>query len=275
MEKKNIIPRILNGLETIGVRKNDCLLVQSSFKSLGLKDRSPADVIETFLEYLGSKGTLVMPTFSYCYSDIWGMKPYNPKTSPGINNGILTETLRKHPKSLRSSHPTYSVAAIGKYAKQIIENKENTSPLGKGSSYQEILTLGGKTLLLGVGNNRNSMIHHAEAVSNLPYNDIPFREFWGRTALIEKDGKSVEVPLPNEFPACSENFSVADSYLEQKGILKKEKICHADSMLIDANKMVNAIVEKLVDEPAWLLCDNIVCEPCTLRKRRLKQKGLI
>ena len=266
---------MLNDLTLIGVAKGDCLLVHSSFKSMGLKKYSPLDVIETMIYFLGEEGTLVMPTFTYCYSGIWGMKPYNPKTSNGIDNGILTETFRKHPKAIRSGHPTYSIAAIGKHAKQITQNKENSSPLGKGSSYEEVVKLKGKILLLGIKNNRNSMIHHAEAVSNLPYNDIPFRQFWTKIALVEKNGKTIKVPLTNEFPACSENFGIVEKYLMQKKILKSGKICKAESMLIDSENMVKAILKRLETKPDWLLCNNLVCEPCTLRKRRLREKGLV
>lgn len=274
-ETGDVVPGLLDDLMRIGVCRGDFLVVHSSFKSLGLRDRTPSDVIATLLEAAGEDGTLMMPTFTYSYSGIWNVQPFNLAATPGRNNGILTETLRKYPGALRSGHPTYSVAAVGKHAEIVTANRENSSALGIGSSYDEAYRLGAKVLLVGMGNNRNSMLHYAEVAAGLPYNDIPFREFWGRTALVEKNGKAVEVSLEEEFPGCSQNFGVADGYLEEVGAIRRGRICSADSMLMSAKDMLEAVIARLREEPAWLLCENIVCEPCTLRKRRLRDRGLI
>ncbi|MCG2661599.1 MAG: AAC(3) family N-acetyltransferase, partial [Kiritimatiellae bacterium] len=247
----------------------------SSFKALGLKDGIPEDVIHAFLDILGPEGTLMMPTFTYSYSGIWNVRPFNPVTTPGAGNGVLTEALKKHPGALRSGHPTYSVAAIGKQAGMITQDKENASAMGKGSSYDAAIGMGAKILLLGVGNNRNSAIHYAEIMADLPYNDIPFREFWGHTALVEKDGQVKEVSLLREYPACSANFGVVDDYLLQQGIMKSGKIECAPCFLMSGKETTEAVVKRLKKEPAWLLCDNFTCEPCSLRKRRLKERQMI
>jgi aminoglycoside 3-N-acetyltransferase len=273
--KHTIIPQMLSDLEQIGIQRGDLLLVHSSFKALGPIDYSPSDVIHTMLQFLGTEGTLMMPTFTYSYSGITDIKPFHLLKTPGVSNGILTETLRKFPGTLRSAHPTYSVAASGKYAPQITQNKENATPLGRGSSYDIAYQSGAKVLLLGVCNNRNSMLHYAEVVSDVPYNNIPFRAFWGKTALVEKDDHTVEVPLSDEFPGCSANFGVADAFFEEKKIMSKEKICSADSLCMNAKDIVAAAVDKFKEQPDWLLCDNFTCEPCSLRKKRLKQAGML
>lgn len=272
---KTLIPEIISDLEKLGVSRGDCLLVHSSFKALGLKKHSPADMIETLIECVGPEGTLMMPTFTYSYSGIWNVRPFNPAVTPGSNNGVLTETLRQFPGALRSAHPTYSVAALGRFAERITRNKENATALGADSSYAEATALGAKILLLGVGNNRNSALHFAETAAGLPYTDIPFREFWGRTALVEKNGRVKEIPLKPEFPGCSANFGVADQYLSERGILRHGKAGDANSMLMSARDMLEAVVSKLREDPAWLLCDSFVCEPCNLRKKRLREKGLL
>lgn len=266
---------MIHELTDIGVTAGDCLIVHSSFKSLGLTSASSLDVIHTLLKAVGNEGTVIMPTFTYSCAGIRGVKPFNPATTPGRNTGILTETLRKYPGAFRSRHPTHSVTALGRYAEHITANMENASPIGLYSSFHRAYRLNGKILLLGVGNSRNSMLHLAEVMAGLPYNDIPFREFWGRTALVEKDGRTVSIPLKEEFPACSGNFGIADDFLKAKGIVSINKICSADSMLINSREMVDTVVDKLKHQPAWLLCDSFACEPCSLRTKRLREKGLI
>lgn len=270
-----VIPAMQRDLRTMGVREGDCLVVHSSFKSLGLNDASPTDVIRTLIETVGEQGTLMMPTFTYCYSGIWNVTPYNPHSTPSLFMGILAETLRSYPGALRSGSPTYSVAAIGKHARLLTENREDSGGLGPGSSYEEAYKLGAKILLLGVGNTRNSMIHYAEFASGLPVCDIPFREFWGRSALVEKDGQPVEVPLKADFPGCSHNFGVVDEHLVEKGLLTQGRVCSAACLLMDARKMVDTVAERLREQPDWLFCDTLVCEPCHLRRQRLRERGLL
>jgi len=270
---KNSIPE---NLVNIGVEKGDCIVLHCSCKAIGRdKNYSPSDFIADLLGCIGTEGTLVMPTFTYSYSGIWNAKPFNKDKTPGVLNGVISETFRQMPGVFRSGHPTYSVAAKGKFAKEITEKKENSSPLGKGSSYDAAYKLGAKILLVGVGNNRNSMLHYCEAISSAPYNDIPFRAFWGRSALVENEGKVIEHNLVDEFPACSENFGAADEFLLKNGILKKGFVGNAESMIIKSGEMVPAILKKLDEQPDWLLCDNFTCEPCSLRKKRLREKGLI
>lgn len=270
-----VIPALLNDLKAIGVREGDLLVVHSSFKSLGLGGASPSDVIRTLIESIGREGTLMMPTFTYCYSGIWSVKPFDPATTPSVFMGVLPETLRAYPGALRSTSPTYSVAAYGKHASALTENKENAGGLGPGSSFEDACRLGAKILLIGVGNNRNSMIHYAEYTSGLPICDIPYREFWGRTALVERDGEAVEVPLKPDFPGCSANFGKADEFLVERNLLKHGSIGSTTGYLLDARKMVDAIAEQLRKQPDWLLCESISCEPCQIKRRRLRDMGLI
>ncbi|NQU11067.1 AAC(3) family N-acetyltransferase [bacterium] len=257
------------------MRPGDCLVVHSSFKSLGLTSASPADVVASLLDWLGPSGTLVMPTFTYSYAGAWNATPYRPDQTPGVLNGVLAETLRAWPGACRSGHPTYSVAACGQHAMRLTQRRETGRPLGKGSAYDEACRLGAKVLLLGVGHIRNSMLHHAEAVAELPYLDIPWRAFLGRTALVEKLGKVIEVPLADEFPACSLNFGVVGPWLAARGIGQPGRIAAAECWLGSAPELVAAVAEELQRNPAWLLCNLFGCEPCTLRRRRLRERGLL
>ncbi|MDO9543029.1 MAG: hypothetical protein Q7J98_12005, partial [Kiritimatiellia bacterium] len=59
------------------------------------------------------------------------------------------------------------------------------------------------------------------------------------------------------------------------GVLRGGKVGQAAAILMDAVKMVAAVKKKLQAEPAWLLCNNFTCEPCMLRKRRLKERKLM
>lgn len=270
-----VIQRLAEDLRRIGLQSGDLVVMHSSFKTMGLNDGTPSDVIETLLSVLGKEGTLVVPTFTYSYAGVWQAEPFDAQKTPGRLNGVLSETLRRNPCAFRSAHPTYSVAAVGRHAEAITKDRESAAPLGRGSSYETVVQLGGRILLLGVGNKRNSALHYAEVVADLPYNDIPFRECWGRTALIKRQGKIVDVSLPAEFPACSANFGVVDEYLQQAGVANHGTVAAAKTMLMNAADTVEAVVRRLRQQPDWLLCEDFTCEPCTLRRRCLKDRSLI
>jgi aminoglycoside 3-N-acetyltransferase len=255
-------PEIIAAIPTGSV-----LLVHASFRPLAKEGLTPSRLIELLQIQLGKEGTLVMPTFSYNYSGICDVTPYDRNTTPGLENGILSEVFRQTPGVKRSGNPTYSVAAWGKYAELLTDGSRNDAGLGFGSSYENASKLGAKILLLNVANNRNSMLHYAEIASDIPYNDIHFREAWGRTATTI-DG---EMKLVEKFPACSEAFGKFDKPFLAAGIAKRL----GNSFLLDSIPMVEYIVKEIRRQPDIMLCDDQACEPCTLRRKRLREKGLI
>jgi len=261
MSEKMTIPEIV-----FRIPKGSLLVLHASFKACRNEGIAPRQMLEMLIDRLGPDGTLMLPTFTYCYADIWNPVAYNPAETPGIENGILSETFRKMPGVLRSGNPTYSVAVRGKYADILTRGSADDAGLGHGSSYENANKLGAKILLFHVGNDRNSMLHYAEVASGIPYNDIPFRACWGRDALTVHG----RMKLNGEFPACSEGFSRFDDLFVREGFAER---LGDDSFLIDSPPMVDYICKEIEKTPDLMLCRDFTCEPCTLRRKRLVGKG--
>ena len=249
------------------VQEGMLLICHASFKKCKEEGRTPEEVITSLQKKLGPEGTLMMPTFSYCYLNHPRHSAWDKNETPGVLNGVLSETFRTFPGTLRSNNPTYSVAVSGKYASLLTEGSADNAGLGHGSSYENALKKGAHILLLNVRNNRNSMLHYAEIASGVPYNDIPFREAWGRNALT-KEGEIVLIP---EYPACSEEFSKFDQEFISMGFAQDL----GGSMLINAQDMVKYICGRINVQKDVMLCNNSECECCSLRRARLKSMGLI
>ena len=68
-----------------------------------------------------------------------------------------------------SLHPTHSMAGVGRDAAAYLKAEElcNT-PCTPGGCYDRLKECGGKILLVGVGHERNTYIHSAEEVLNVP-----------------------------------------------------------------------------------------------------------
>ena len=101
---------LVEEFRAIGVEPGDALLVHSSYKSFGGVDGGPQTVIDALLDVLGEGGTLIMPAFNF---DFCKGEPWNVNGTPS-HMGIITELVRKDPRSLRVFHPIYSFSILGK-----------------------------------------------------------------------------------------------------------------------------------------------------------------
>ena len=75
--------------------------------------------------------------------------------------GAIAEAVRRRPDAARSRHPQASVAAVGARAQAIVADQPLHFALGAGSPFARLADLDGRILLIGVGHNRNSFLHHA------------------------------------------------------------------------------------------------------------------
>ncbi len=262
--------QIKKDLLKLGIGRSSVIVLHSSLSSIGYVEGGADTVIDAFLEILGNEGTLMTPAFTCSVVNLKGSRPFNPYESPPRSMGVIAERLWLRKGALRSLHPTHSVVAIGKEAGYLTCNHEKVSPLGKNSPFHKLGKKGGYILLLGVSQTSNSIIHTAESLAEVPYLDIPFKN-WGREALIlEEDGTERRIVL-NDFPGCSRGFSKAESVLQKKGIIIYGRIGKAKTQFIKAEDLLKALFPILKENSGFLLCDNSDCETCQRRKKRIRE----
>ena len=145
------------------------LMMHSSLHSLGRVEDGAETVIDAVLEVLGEDGTLMVPTFNY----VLEMDVFDPATVHS-QTGLITNTLRKRPDAVRSLHPTYSVAAIGRQAAEFTREHWNAESTGIDSPIDRIARAGGFILLLGVKHDTDSTMHVGEAYAQVPYRGVPY-----------------------------------------------------------------------------------------------------
>jgi aminoglycoside 3-N-acetyltransferase len=124
-------------------------------------------LLEILLEMVGVNGTLLFPAWHFTIRAEEYLNTglvFDVKRSPSVL-GLLSEIARRHPSAVRSIHPINSIVAIGKHAKEMInDHGKSIYPCDESSPYFKIMKHGGIIAGLGVDTNFLSFVHCPEDV---------------------------------------------------------------------------------------------------------------
>lgn len=150
--------------------------------------------------------------------------------------GVLAETLRKHPKSRRSTHPILSFCGIGVDEALHAQTLQNPfAPIGK------LAEAGGSVLLLGVDHTANTAIHYAEALSG--------RKQFIRWALT--NGRVVECP---NFPGSPAGFQMLHLHIQR--FVQQVQVGQARVQLVPLTALIDTVKTLLRADPLALLIED-------------------
>ena len=147
------------------IKKNDYLLIHSSFKRLGSYGLNPPEYISKIEKYM-CNGTLIFPSFTWQKTKKNLQFDYLKSKS---EMGILSEVFRKKFKYNRTLHPTHSVTVSGKDQFNIINFQEKNikkGPCGKGTIWEYLLNKNTKILLIDTFIESCTFVHYFEEVYN-------------------------------------------------------------------------------------------------------------
>ncbi|MGW8566459.1 aminoglycoside N(3)-acetyltransferase [Isoptericola sp. NPDC055881] len=236
---------LLGAWRRLGVRDGDVLMVHASLSAFGAVDGGASAVVDSLCAAVGAAGTLVMPAFTPQVadpdpsvagpppSDVQARRDAVPLFTPDTPSqmGAVPEELRRTAGTLRSSHPQVSVVAHGRAASQVVARQSLAYGVGEVSPFGTVRELGGRVLLLGVGHDRNTFLHHAEGRS--PHHRRKLRRFpavvageraWVETADVADD-------LGTLFPLVGAEF-------EARGTTSSGTVGRALCRLFDADDLV-------------------------------------
>ncbi len=168
MSEQETAQRITRDLLAIGLRTGGVALVHSSLSSLGQVPGGAETVIRAFMLALGPEGTLLMPALSYEHAN--PAHPFFDVLRTPSNVGLIPETVRTRPGTLRSVCPTHSVCGVGVQASYMLgEHRFDHTPCGPHSPYRKLCEAGGQIVFLGCGLRPNTSMHGVEEVARPPY----------------------------------------------------------------------------------------------------------
>lgn len=139
------------------------LFVHSAFRRLGAQGFCAEGFIEGLLDYMHD-GTLVMPTMTWRV--VTPSSPWFDEVATASHVGVLAECFRLNYATHRSLHPTHSVAALGRAARHLTSTHHlDDTPCALTSPYGKARETDAHILLLGIGLERCTAIHHAEEMA--------------------------------------------------------------------------------------------------------------
>ena len=218
---------IKQAFSELGIDKGQTLMVHTSLGSMGYVCGGAQAVIEALIETVTKEGTIMMPTQSWKNLDPetgvhWDVDEadwdiirenwpaYDKAITPTNTMGSVAEMFRSWPGALRSDHPARSVAAWGKNASYLTKDHNLSNIFVDGSPIGKLYELGGKVLLIGVGYDKNTSIHLADARAEYPgkHNCVEHsavaengKRVWKAYETLFVDGEDFE-EIGEAFEAC-------------------------------------------------------------------------
>jgi aminoglycoside 3-N-acetyltransferase len=174
---------LADDLGRLGVEAGGVLMVHCRLSALGQVVGGAEVVVRALFDALGLGGTLVAYTG-------WQDAPpddidaldgeerrvyleeqpvYDPRVALSRrDHGRVPELLRTWPGALHSGHPEAGVAAVGALADEITASHPCDDAYGEGTPYAKLVELGGQVAMLGAPLDTVTLVHHAEAIAEVP-----------------------------------------------------------------------------------------------------------
>ena len=240
--------------KNLGIEEGDVVFVHSSLSRIGYVENGPETVIEALKSVIGKEGTLLFPAFSFSGGGVYGTisNPdyvFNPKVEPSYV-GKISDVFWRMKGVERSLHPTHSVAAFGKLAKEITKDHSNLGTnWGKGTPFGKMLDLNAKMIGIGVKLPYYTFFHCVE-----DYEPDLFQGLYEPNKIpvkiqCENELKTFEIPYHNldytkdRIEVNSAIEKVFTEHFLSSGKLNSGIVGKADTLIITAKDFYDLTVE--------------------------------
>lgn len=263
-------------LRALGLSEGASVVAHVSMRAIGPIEGGAETLLAAFRRVLGDSGTLLVPTFTPQFTDPAesegapdslneietlraAIPTFDAASTPAatIAVGVFPEFVRRQPDARRSDHPVVSFAAVGALASRLTENAPFHYPLGSDSPLARLHDRNGWAILIGVGQEANSILHLAEVWADVPYIHRSARVKTGEDRWVAMAGS----------PECSEGFPRIETVLRQARILRCGQVGGAPAKLMRVREAVSMAVMMLQGAGDSLLCDDPNCPWCQVARK--------
>jgi len=206
-------------LKDAGIHPGDTLMIHgdsivaAQLRYLHGIDAQMKEFFNQVINYLGKEGTLIVPTFTYSFTNNESFDVDNSESKVGL----FSEHFRKMDGAVRSRNPLFSVAAIGKnqnYMKEL----SVTESFGENSIFDYLYEVNAKIMNLAC-DFLITFTHYVEQDVGVSYRS--FKTFKGTIVSKEKNEAIETLYYVRDLGRKSEaNLSILKKYLIEKNMLK-------------------------------------------------------
>lgn len=254
-------------LTELGVEEGHDVMVHSSMSSLGFVLNGANDIIDTLLKKVGSSGTILMPGHSGQITDPseWSnpaiyksdiervkkfIRPFDTRTTPVRNRGVVPEVFMLYSGTKRSSHPISSIMANGAGADRYIKDHALNESEGIKSPVGKLYTRSnGHVLLLGVSFDVCTALHLCEFLMDVPY---LYYEHENPTVLQVREGEKKYIKL-KRYPKTSKYFNKVEQLQEIRSLIKTTKLNNAKITYFKLKPVVDFVCEQIKINSFYLI----------------------
>ncbi|MBO05632.1 MAG: hypothetical protein CMI58_01075 [Parcubacteria group bacterium] len=244
---------IISALKELGLKQGEDLMVHSGLGEIGkladIKDGNKlGNIIIDLMIDLIKPGTLIFPVYSYSFCN---KEEFNPKESLSTV-GALTNIFWKRKDSIRSLHPIFSIAAIGKDAEHYTEIKNNVC-FGKETFFDRLVESHVK--VLGFGTRlvaALTLLHHTEQMNNVPYRYIKSFEGSIRTGNTVKEEK-FEYFVRNLDMDTYFRLDKIEKFLSKHDAFNSIPFGGSRIDIVESSKVFNLLSKELQKNPFFLV----------------------
>ena len=156
-------------LRAMNAPQDGVVLMHCSLRSVGEIEGGAKAFLDTVIDYFTAKGGLLcIPT--HTWDNLGKDIPTLDLNKAESNLGYLTQLAAGDARAVRTENPTHSMAIFGEREKALAfaRGEESiSSPIAPESCYGKLYHEGGKILLCGTGQERNTYLHTAEELAGV------------------------------------------------------------------------------------------------------------
>lgn len=228
--------KITNYLQTNGVRKDDIMLIHSSYSALSGTGLSAEEVIDRLYALVDSGGSLAMPAIRmfteeemqgeylehYIDNEMEGITTLYDVYKTPVSSGLLPFTLMRYDDAETSKFPLNPMVAIGAHAQAMMEhNIEGKLPSAHGPNSSWAYCASHNAWNIGIGvdiKDYLTIFHVSQEVSGWPVRDWYFE----RDFIIKKAKRETPLRIRERKHKWTKYFAEVNFYhdLVEAGVLK-------------------------------------------------------
>lgn len=265
LTRLNIIDQLNDFIELLPAINGKHVILHASLRYYKKKypGLSPDDLFSTLLHIIGNEGSLIMPSFTYCFKKDTGYDLFDKNSTPS-KVGALSEIFRLRYAKFRTSSPTHSFCLWGDIGNFITPENNPSSPLGY-NSVLDILYQSKDSYILHLGTDLTSCssLHYFENILPVPYKDTMCWIYMNISPIgVSITGETIL----SEIPGCSKSFNRLSEHVESANILSTHPA--ADSIkLYKLDSLLSLCRQVLEKDPLFLLCASGTCIACDIRRK--------